>query len=47
MMSIDINSIAMLNIDGAAYHFIIPSISKSKAVTIFKNSDLSKNSESL
>ena len=46
-MSIDINSIAMLNIDGAAYHFIIPSISKSKAVTIFKNSDLSKNSESL
>ena len=26
---------------------MIPSISKSEAVTIFKNSDLSKNSESL
>ena len=47
MMSIDINSIAMLNIDGATYRFMIPSISKSEAVTMFKNSDLSKNSESL
>ena len=39
MMSIYINNIAILNIHGVNYCFIISGISKSETINLFKNAD--------
>ena len=47
-MSIDVKSIAILNMPSADYHCIITGISKSEAVNLLKkNNDLSKKSGTL
>ena len=40
MMSIDLKSIAILNIQGLGYHCIINGIRKSEAINLFKKADL-------
>ena len=47
MMSININSIAILNIHGVDYRCNVNGISKSEAINLFKNAELSKKSETL
>ena len=48
MMSIDVKSIAILNMPSVDYHCIITGISKSEAVNLLKkNNDLSKKSGTL
>ena len=47
MMLIDFNRFAILNIHGVFYLSIIVRISKSEAINLFKNSDLSENIGSL
>ena len=42
LMSIDIKSIANLNIHGGDYHCIIVGITKSKAIDLLKNVDLNE-----
>ena len=44
MMYVDINSLAILNIDSADYCCIINNISKSEDINLFKISDLSEKS---
>ena len=46
-MSIDINSIAILNDHGVDYYRIIIGISYREAINVLRNVDLSKNSRSL
>ena len=46
MMSLGINSIVTLNIQGIDYCCIIVGISKSEAMNLLKNVDLSKKSAS-
>ena len=41
MMSMKLSGIAILNIDGADYHCIISRISKSDAINLMQNNDLS------
>ena len=41
MMSLDFNNVAILNIYGFDYRCIICGISKSEAIILLKNSDLS------
>ena len=38
-MSFDMNRIAILNIDGVDYCFIIVAVSKIEAINLFKNAD--------
>ena len=47
LMSIDLNSIAILNTHGLDYHCIINEIRKSKAINLFKNNYLSQKSGTL
>ena len=47
MMSIDINSIAILNIHGVNYCCILDRISKSEAINLLKDVDLKEKSRSL
>ena len=47
MISIDVNSIVILNIHGVYYCCIIVGISKSEAKNLLRNADLSKNSGAL
>ena len=47
MMSIDINSIAILNDHGVDYYRIIIGISNREAINVLRNVDLSENSGSL
>ena len=47
MMSIDINSIVILNIYGVDYRCIIVGISKIEAINLLKNADLREKSGSL
>ena len=47
MISIDINSIAILNIHGVNYCFILDRISKSEAINLLKDVDLKEKSRSL
>ena len=47
MMSIDINSIATLNIHGVDYCCIINRITKSETVNLLRSVDLSKKSRPL
>ena len=46
-MSIELNSIAILNVNGIDYRCIISRISKSEAIDLLRNPDLSEKSESL
>ena len=41
-MSIDLNSIVILNVHGAGYHCIISGINKKEAVKLLENPDLSQ-----
>lgn len=43
-MSVDTNSIAILNIHSVHYQYIISSINKNEAVNSLKNADLSEKS---
>ena len=47
MISIDLNSIAILSINGIDYRYIISRISKSEAIKLLKNADLSEKSRTL
>ena len=47
MMSFDINSIIILNIQGVDYHCITFRISKSEGMNLSKNADLSDKSGSI
>ena len=47
MMSIEMDSIAILNIHGFGYLFIIAGTSKCEAINLLRNDDLSRNSGSL
>ena len=47
MLSINLSNIAMLNIHGVDYHYIIKKISKHKAVNILQNADFSDESGTL
>ena len=46
IMSIDLNIITILNIDGVDYRCIIAGISKSEAINLLRNADLSEKSGS-
>ena len=46
-MSIDVNSIAILNVHGVDYRCIINEISKSEAINLFRNADLSEKGGTL
>ena len=47
MMSIDINSIVIFSIHGADFHYIIIGITKSEAINVLGNADLSEKHGSL
>ena len=47
MMSTNLSDIAILNIKGADYHCIISRISKSKAIKLMQNTDLTRKSRTL
>ena len=47
MMSVNLDNIAILNIQGVDYCCIINRISKSDAVNLLQNADLTKNSGTL
>ena len=42
MMSVNFNDIAVLNIEGIASHYIINGISKSEAIILLKDTNLTK-----
>ena len=42
MMSVNFNDVAVLNIEGIAYHYIINGISKSEAINLLKDTNLTK-----
>ena len=42
MMSMNFNDIAILNIKGSDYRFIISLISKNEAINLLENGDLTK-----
>ena len=42
MMSVNFNDIAVLNIEGIASHYIINGISKSEAINLLKDTNLTK-----
>ena len=46
-MSFDMNRIAILNIDGVDYCFIIVAVSKIEAINLFKNADYSESSRNI
>ena len=46
-MSVNLNDIAILNINGSDYCCIICLISKSEAINLFKNADLTETSGTL
>ena len=45
MMSLNLSNIAILNIKGADYRCIISAASKSEAINLMKNNDLTKKAE--
>ena len=47
MMSINLSDIAVLNIQASDYHSVISLISKSKAINLTQNADLTKKSATL
>ena len=47
MMSMNLSDIAILNIKGSDYHCIISLISKTKAIKILQNADLTEKSGTL
>ena len=47
MISIDFNSIVILNICGVDYHRIIDAITKSEAMNLLQNADFRKKMECL
>ena len=47
MMSINLSDIAILNIEGADYCYIISGIGKSEAIHLMQNIDLTKKSKTL
>ena len=47
MMSINLSDIAILNIKNADYHCFITAISKSEAIKLLQNIDLTKKNETL
>ena len=47
MMSINLNVIAILNIHSVDYHYIIHRISKSEAVNLQQNADLSEKKQEI
>ena len=44
MISINLNNIAILNIEGSDYYCIISLITKNEAVNLLQNADLTENS---
>ena len=42
MVSVDITGIAVVNIEGVGYHCIIVGITKSEAINLLENADLSE-----
>ena len=47
MISMNLNDIAILNIKGSDYHCIISLISKSEAIKLMQNADLTEKSRKL
>ena len=47
MMSMYLSDIGILNIEGCTYHCIISGISKSEAINLMQNIDLTRKSETL
>ena len=47
MMSMNISDIAILNIKGSDYHFIIRLICKNEAINLLQNSDMTEKSRTL
>ena len=47
MLSINLNNITILNIDGVNYHFIISEIRKGEAISLMQNIDLTEESGTL
>ena len=47
MISIGLSDVAVLNVEGSGYHYIISRISKSEAVKLFQNTDLTEKSGTL
>ena len=47
MMSISLSDVAVLNVKGSDYHYIISRISKSEAVKLLQNTDLTEKSGTL
>ena len=47
MMSMNLDDIAILNIEGTNYYCIIGRISKSEAINVMQNSDLTEKSGTL
>ena len=47
MMSISLSDVACLNVKGSGYHYIISRISKSEAVKLLQNTDLTEKSGTL
>ena len=47
MMTIDINSIVILNIHGVCYRCVLVRITKSEAINLLRNAELSRKSKSL
>ena len=45
MMSINFSDIAILNIRGSDYHFIMSLISKNEAINLLRNADSRKETE--
>ena len=47
MMSISLSDVAVLNVKGSGYHYIISRISKSEAVKLLQNTNLTEKSGTL
>ena len=47
MMSTNLSNIAISNIKGSDYHFVINLISKKEAIKLLQNGDLTKKTEAL
>ena len=47
MISMNLNDITIINVKGSDYHCIISLISKSKAIKLIQNNDLTKKSGTL
>ena len=47
MMSVNLSDIAILNIKGSDYDYIISLISKNETITLMQNADLNETSRTL